>query len=1072
MSVKEHKLWKLLCQKSATTDNSESFITAVWEICQFGMNLSKTIRDTFKTYTLHDEIHICNVMTHMLNIVGNGDESLTRDECAMLIMAACCHDIGMSISEDEKEYLKSWPDCIQIYLASSPEDYNIAHEKGIITDEIIQHYVRSEHHKRVGVHLMNQKWPEALGVSISVKELIAVCESHGEDVHTILELGKYTPEIDLLLCAVLLRLGDILDFDATRAPDSLYRYINLAQLDGMENKQSYLEWEKHKASRGFSFVNGTHQEILYRAECSNIRIEQAIVSYLNWVDRELSICKKMVDFMDARWNSLEIPLKVERQITATGYLSGEYKLTLDQERVLDLLIGRELYSSDPSVFVRELLQNAIDAVRTRKQLDKNLSRNWKPQISIRTWMDMDGYYWFRIEDNGIGMTEEMIREYFLRVGHSYYNSEQFKADKIRCEADENYKPVSRFGIGILSCFMGDAQNTCVEMTTKHYPENGRYSPAYRMSIKGLDGYYYLTNEAEHRTVAPDMPDDRNRKQKFISESGTIIAVRTNPYQAGNSRSFKDILDQYIVYPEIPIHYEGLEGIYDYQTEQDFMDAVHELTPFSPDGTYEALARFPLPEQDFQEMKEKYPDYIWTQKPEIAVYCIPLDYFTDSALIKGATVFVNLEGKGSWCEGELAKEHIPEIYYGIRYNPEESDYTLWTAFGLPSYSSGKELEASLLPELQRKLSQSHIKLDLHKDASLRRNVISALQVDKLDNIAVSKVRAYQAVVSNHTLSKFPSKQVEGLEWFQKWFFGHVSLLNEQKIFHNTSVNAHNGILSDTSVLLPFGTNFLQYTILMLKDEYGPELNLSRSMIYKLPLELSCELELIANQIQCFLIENRKHRGYREPWISEPEKIPMQDYWKIISKKTTITSDFLFTTETGDMTLLELAKILEEKEKVIMHCGTMGAFQLSILLRSFDLQINQMDSDGITICAVKKKSNALSDETSFFYPGLFLYPHKDSITKLGVLVLYADSDIAFSFAPYNASHPFSRWLLQNREVLEKSVPGIYYQILRQLWYGRNLIKHINLLLGQLRSLSHLKIKIADDLSEEEFFILKRE
>lgn len=739
---------------------------------------------------------------------------------------------------------------------------------------------------------------------------------------------------------------------------------------------------------------------------------------------------------------------------------------------MELLIGRELYNSDPSVFVRELLQNAIDAVRTRKQLDKNLSRNWKPQIIIRTWMDMDGYYWFRIEDNGIGMTEEMIREYFLRVGHSYYNSEQFKADKIRCEADEDYKPVSRFGIGILSCFMGDSQNTCVEMTTKHYPENGRYFPAYRMSIKGLDGYYYLTNETEHRIVAPDMPDNRNPKQKFISESGTIIAVRTNPYQAENARNFKDILDQYIVYPEIPIHYEGLEGIYDYRTEQDFIDAVHELTPFSPEGTYEALARFPLPEQDFQEMKEKYPDYVWAQKPEIAVYCIPLDYFTDSTLIKGATAYVTLEGKGAWCDKDLEKEYIPEIYYGIHCEPEESDYTLWTTFMLPSYSSGKELETSLLPELQRKLSQSHIKLDLHKDVALRRNVISVLQIDQLDNIAVSKARAFQAVVSNGTLIKFPSKQVEGLDWFQKWFFQHVSLLNEQRVYHYTSVNAHNGIFSDTSILLPFGTNFLQYTILMLKDEYGPELNLSRNMIYKLPLELSCELELIASRIQCCLIENWKHRGYREPWTTELGKTPVQDYWGVISRKTPMALSFLFTTEMGDKTLLELEKILQEKENVIIHYENMGPFQISVLLHLFDLRIEQMGPDRVTICAVKKKPDVLPDETSFLRPGLFLYPNKENITKLSMLVLYADSDISYCCAPFNASHPFSCWLLQNRAMLEKSVPGIYYQMISQLWYGRNLIKNVNLLLGQLRSLGHLKIKIADDLSEDDFFVLRRE
>lgn len=141
-------------------------------------------------------------------------------------------------------------------------------------------------------------------------------------------------------------------------------------------------------------------------------------------------------------------------ITPEGYLSGQFCLTLDQDRVLELLVGENLYQ-DPGVFVRELLQNAIDAVRTRQRLDRNLPRNWKPQINIHCWMDPEGYHWFRIEDNGIGMNEDIIQKYFLKVGCSYYTSSDFQREKYRCNADEDYSPISRFGIGILSCFMGD-----------------------------------------------------------------------------------------------------------------------------------------------------------------------------------------------------------------------------------------------------------------------------------------------------------------------------------------------------------------------------------------------------------------------------------------------------------------------------------------------------------------------------------------------------------------------------------------------------------------------------------------
>ena len=52
-----------------------------------------------------------------------------------------------------------------------------------------------------------------------------------------------------------------------------------------------------------------------------------------------------------------------------------------------------------------------------------------------------------VEDNGIGMDEYVIENYFMRIGKSYYQSRDFKKEGI------HFSPISIFGIGILSCFM-------------------------------------------------------------------------------------------------------------------------------------------------------------------------------------------------------------------------------------------------------------------------------------------------------------------------------------------------------------------------------------------------------------------------------------------------------------------------------------------------------------------------------------------------------------------------------------------------------------------------------------------
>ena len=110
------------------------------------------------------------------------------------------------------------------------------------------------------------------------------------------------------------------------------------------------------------------------------------------MDRELNDCSTILRRFAGRWNNFVLPAKVERNILSEGYLSGQYHITRDQDQVMELFVGENLYS-DPAVFVRELIQNAIDAVRTRKQLDHSLPSDWTGQINIRTWSER-GYHWF------------------------------------------------------------------------------------------------------------------------------------------------------------------------------------------------------------------------------------------------------------------------------------------------------------------------------------------------------------------------------------------------------------------------------------------------------------------------------------------------------------------------------------------------------------------------------------------------------------------------------------------------------------------------------------------------------
>ena len=106
---------------------------------------------------------------------------------------------------------------------------------------------------------------------------------------------------------------------------------------------------------------------------------------------------------------------------------------VDLRGVVDLL-SQHLYSS-PRVYVRELLQNAVDAVTARRGQDAGAPA----EIAI----DVEGTT-LRITDTGIGLTEPQVHELLATIGRSS------KRDELGFARHEF---LGQFGIGLLSAFL-------------------------------------------------------------------------------------------------------------------------------------------------------------------------------------------------------------------------------------------------------------------------------------------------------------------------------------------------------------------------------------------------------------------------------------------------------------------------------------------------------------------------------------------------------------------------------------------------------------------------------------------
>nr|WP_034269484.1 HSP90 family protein [Actinospica robiniae] len=138
---------------------------------------------------------------------------------------------------------------------------------------------------------------------------------------------------------------------------------------------------------------------------------------------------------------------------------------VDLRGMVDLL-SHHLYSS-PRVFIRELMQNAIDAITARRLLDPSAPA----EVTIRAGEALT------VTDTGVGLTEDEVHRFLATIGRS---SKRDEDGLIRTRSDF----VGQFGIGLLACFVVADEITVVTRSARepHAPAvewhgyaDGRYS---------------------------------------------------------------------------------------------------------------------------------------------------------------------------------------------------------------------------------------------------------------------------------------------------------------------------------------------------------------------------------------------------------------------------------------------------------------------------------------------------------------------------------------------------------------------------------------------------------------------
>ena len=386
--------------------NGDTFVQNLSIIEKKADEILSKIAVTFPDYTLHNIKHSHNVIEKLDWLIPNSlKKELNEYEIYFIIASAYLHDIGMTNNDKET------PNTIRA-----------------------NHHLRSErfiekNFKDLAIEDMHQ-----------AKIIGRICRGHRKE--NLNDKQLFNPEIiyksesiNIPLLASFLRIADELDITFERTPIIIYEHFP------PQDDISKIEWDKHLTVSGVTLLREDSSTIKCSASCKNPDIHRALKKLETKINRELDDLPNHLHHYRAY--KKDLPRKFIMEIETNGYKEYDFKFSLQEKEIVNILMGEKLYSRKEES-LRELLKNSVDGCRLKRELLKKNGMTYSPEIIFELIPKEDKII---VKDNGIGMDEDIIERYLTKVGKSFYRSTEFS------EKNTDFTPVSELGIGILSLFM-------------------------------------------------------------------------------------------------------------------------------------------------------------------------------------------------------------------------------------------------------------------------------------------------------------------------------------------------------------------------------------------------------------------------------------------------------------------------------------------------------------------------------------------------------------------------------------------------------------------------------------------
>ena len=422
--------------KSRKGDRSKTYTTYVTQLPEHLGPVLKNIPNMFPLHPDHGEQHSLRILDYLgLLVPTKMMKSMSTLELLVLIFSAYFHDTGMALF----------------------------HKKHADKNEIRKHH--PEFAKEVIDSYFKEVMP-ALNDGDRIKSAITfVCQAHGfqldelannNDLYTVDTVDTF--EIRYGILAFLIRIGDLLDLEAERVSNFRMKLYSDAfnAVEGDEEESKARETSKEHNERHLHVKN---------YKLSNNAIEVTVTAmnsaqYFIW-DDWFKWLKGDIEKFNAIYASqglfFPIPKTEIQKPDGAKYEVQSLRFEIDDKGSMLEILSNFIYT-DEKDFVRELLQNAIDAslkpiyLDSAKKLNHSSPRSWGDEADTILVCYSASKKSLCVIDHGIGMGIDELRNDLFKISSS---------GKAECEKRKfKFPGIAQYGIGFISCLI-NAENIMV-----------------------------------------------------------------------------------------------------------------------------------------------------------------------------------------------------------------------------------------------------------------------------------------------------------------------------------------------------------------------------------------------------------------------------------------------------------------------------------------------------------------------------------------------------------------------------------------------------------------------------------